>query len=245
MAPFGPPLLLDDEDAVAYDQLVTRICTAVNPVDFIDDMLIADVIFLQWEVLRWRRLKLSLMQARRHSALEDFLGDQLLDYLCSDHYAVRLAEILQDHLPEDQAEQLAHESARNEPGADDKVDRILAKTDTNVYSIARAARRQKAKELVQDYARREQGAITLVNELLTDAGVTIDSLMADALTKKLDDMERLDRLTIIAENRRNASLREIERRRTVLGATLRQGVQEIDAEYDEIATTPAKGKSAH
>ena len=50
MAPFGPPLLLEGEDAAAYDQLVTRICTAVNPVDFIDDMLIADVIFLQWEV---------------------------------------------------------------------------------------------------------------------------------------------------------------------------------------------------
>ncbi len=59
MAPFGPPLLLEGEDAVAYDQLLARICTAVNPVDFIDEMFIADVIFLQWEVLRWRRLKLS------------------------------------------------------------------------------------------------------------------------------------------------------------------------------------------
>ena len=33
MAPFGPPLLLEGEDAAAYDQLLTRICAAVNPVE--------------------------------------------------------------------------------------------------------------------------------------------------------------------------------------------------------------------
>jgi len=99
---------------------------------------------------------------------------------------------------------------------------------------------------VQEYARREPGAVKLVNELLTRGGVTMDTLMAGALIEKLGAIERIDRLTIIAENRRNASLREIERRRTVLGATLRQRVQEIeDAEYDVIAPTPAKGKTAH
>ena len=70
------------------------------------------------------------MRARGLEALERFLCNEELDYhLYSEHFADHLAEILQDHLPEDQAEQLAHESARNEPGADDKVDKILAKTD--------------------------------------------------------------------------------------------------------------------
>jgi hypothetical protein len=47
------------------------------------------------------------------------------------------------------------------------------------------------------------------------------------------------------ESRRNASLREIERRSAVLGKALRRSVQQVeDAEFEVIETTPAKGKSA-
>ena len=107
------------------------------------------------------------------------------------------------------------------------------------------ARARKAKELVQEYARREPDAVTLVDELLAEAGMSMDALMADALAEKLDYIERIDRLTTIAESRRNASLNEIERRRALLGETLRRSVQEIeDAEFEVIETTPAKGKNA-
>ena len=69
--------------------------------------------------------------------------------------------------------------------------------------------------------------------------------MADALAEKLDDIEWIDRLTAVAEGRRNASLREIDRRRAVLGETLRRSVQEIeDGEFKVIEAKPAKGKSA-
>ena len=57
------------------------------------------------------------------------------------------------------------------------------------------AKGRKAKELVQEYVRREPDAVKLVDELLTDAGVSMDALMADALAEKLDDIERIDRLT--------------------------------------------------
>ena len=98
---------------------------------------------------------------------------------------------------------------------------------------------------MQEYVRREPDAVTLINELLTDAGVSMDTLMADALAEKLDNIERIDRLTTIAESRRNASLREIDRRRAVLGETLRRSVQEVeDGEFEVIETTPAKGKNA-
>ena len=46
---FGPPLLLEGEDAAAHDQLLTRICAAVKPVDVIDEMFVADVVSLEWE----------------------------------------------------------------------------------------------------------------------------------------------------------------------------------------------------
>ena len=70
---FGPPPLFAGEDAAAYDQLFARVCAVVKPVDIIDEMFIADVASLEWEVLRWRRLKWSLIQARGLEALESFL----------------------------------------------------------------------------------------------------------------------------------------------------------------------------
>jgi hypothetical protein len=100
--------------------------------------------------------------------------------------------------------------------------------------------------LVKQYVRRETDAVTLIDELLTAAGASMGSFMANALTEKLDDIERIDRLTSIAESRRNASLREIDRRRAVLGETLRRSVQEIEeAEFEEVVeATPAEGKNA-
>ena len=84
----------------------------------------------------------------------------------------------------------------------------------------------------------------LVDELLTDAGVSMDAFMADALANRLDSIERIDHLTTIAESRRNASLHEINRRRAVLGETLRRSVQEIeDGEFEVIEMTPAQGKN--
>src|SRR5215470_10825383 len=65
LAVFGPPLLLEGEDAAAYDELLSRVCAAVKPADIIDEMFIADIVALEWEVLRWRRLKWTLMQETR------------------------------------------------------------------------------------------------------------------------------------------------------------------------------------
>ena len=69
----------------------------------------------------------------------------------------------------------------------------------------------------------------------------MDDLLATELTP-LDTIERIDRLITIAESRRNASLREIDRRRAVLGQTLRRSLQEVeDAEFKVIEPTPTKG----
>src|SRR5262249_32386010 len=50
----------------------------------------------------------------------------------------------------------------------------------------------KAKELVQEYVRREPDAVTLVNELLTDAGVSMDTL-PDQGTRRQNRLYRADR----------------------------------------------------
>ncbi len=101
------------------------------------------------------------------------------------------------------------------------------------------------KDLVQAYARREPDAVTLVDDSLTRVSKSIDLLMAEALAKKLEYVERVDHLATIAESRRNASLREINRRRPLLAETLRRKVQQIEHEELEVVeSAPATGESA-
>jgi hypothetical protein len=47
---FGEPQLLEGEDPAAYDELLARFRAAVKPVDIIEEMFIADVVALEWEV---------------------------------------------------------------------------------------------------------------------------------------------------------------------------------------------------
>jgi hypothetical protein len=242
------PHLLEGEDDAAYDELLARIRAAVTPVDIIDEMLIIDVASLEWEVLRWRRLKSNLMQARGLKTLADFLAGKLEYELYSNQFADDLTKILQDNLPGDQAEaaqMLAHACARNETEAVDKVNKLLDRAALYMESILNKAQARRAEELVQEYVRCEPDALMLIHELFTRAGVSMDTFMAEALADELDNIERIDRLTAIAESRRNASLREIDRRRPVLGETLRRSVQEVEeAEFEMIEAMPAKGKDA-
>ena len=245
---FGQPNILEGEDAAAYDELLGGVRAAVKPVDILEEIFIADVVSSEWESLRWNRLKLTLIRTHGLEALEEFLRDKLCYDAYSEHFAHDLAEILRNNLPEDaqeSAETLACGCAQNESDAIDKVHEILAGSETDMDDVLNCARARKAKELVQEYVRREPEAVTLVHELLAEAGASIDAFMADALAEKLEYIERIDRLATIAAGSRDDALNEIERRRAVLGVTLRQTVREIeDAEFNVVDTTPANGKKA-
>jgi hypothetical protein len=78
--------------------------------------------------------------------------------------------------------------------------------------------------------RRDPDAVKLIQEHLDRAGVTIDTLTVENLAKDFDYIERIDRLTTIAESRRNTSLREIDRRRPALAQTPRPIVEHIKEE---------------
>jgi hypothetical protein len=247
---FGEPQLLEGEDAAAYDELLARFRAAVKPVDIIEEMFIADVVALEWEVLRWRRLKLALIRARGLEALKSFLARNLDFDLYRDDFVHELTKLLQDNLPEGQekdfARTLAHQCAENEPKAVDEVEEFLNSGGETLYEFHNGRRAQKAEEFVKAYAQRAPSAVTQVNKhLLAGASVSMDSITAKALAEGFDYIERIDRLTTIAENRRNASLREIDRHRAALGESLRRSVQDIeDGEFQVIEPTPAKGKNA-
>jgi hypothetical protein len=246
---FGAPPVLQGEDVRAYDELFGRACAAVKPGDVIDEMLIVDVVSLEWEILRWRRAKANMIRRQTREALKSFLVSQL-DY--NVHYQKfferDLTEILQANLPEDQpkgaAAALARACARNESDAVDKVNEILDRIGKHMDGVLDCALARKADELTSKYDRREPAAVKLVDGLLAAAGTSIDSLMLDALTEQLDDIERIDRLITLAENRRDASLREIDRRRAVLGGRLGKSLQEVKENQPElIDSTPVEAKN--
>ena len=237
---FAPPLLLVGEDAAEYDELHAAIRAALNPIDTVYEMFVADVVALEWEVLRWRRLKSSLMRGYQIKILGEFLSEKLkLHYsLYVQDFAVELASTLQNILPEDQAhtaQQLADACARDERGANNRVEVILNGSNLDLDDIVDSARQHKAEELAKKYGRREPDVVTLVDEILADASVGIDELMAEELVEELDTIEHIDRLAAIAENRRNTMLGEIDRRRTVLGEALRRSIKKVeDAEFQVV-----------
>jgi hypothetical protein len=137
LALFGPPPLLEGEDAAAYDELLVRISGAVKPTDIFEEIWIRDIVDLVWEAFRLRRLKANLMTAVAHKGL----------------------------------------TATLEP--------LIGWTD--------------ARNLAEAWAARERSAIKQVDKLLASAGLTMDAVMAQALSLKLDDIERIDRMIATAE----------------------------------------------
>src|SRR5262249_29120234 len=268
LASFGRPLVLPGEDVAAYNGLFTQLRAAVKPTDFIYEIYIEDVVTAQWDILRFGRLKSSLLRACELSALRSFVAANLSCRRYADYFADDLTKALQDNLIEDQADfagSLARRCARNDLDALEPVEKILPSTiedgtkDTsllsfttatrenrpNLDSIRSAARWQKTSEIVDDYARGKTDAVKFIRALLVRAGTSIDDLMADSFMKILPELERIDERIAVAESRRNAALREINRRNALLGDALRRSVQEVeDAEFEVIETLAAKGKNA-
>jgi hypothetical protein len=119
---------------------------------------------------------------------------------------------------------------------------LLKPAGLDIIKILDRAKAQRAKELAQQYARRQPKAMKQVRKLLASSGRTMHDFMLEALPAHLDQTERIDRLIMVAETRRNASLREIDRRGAVLGEALRRNVQEVEGKFEVIETTP-KGKT--
>jgi hypothetical protein len=179
---FGPPPLLEGEDAKAYDELLAGVSGAVNPSDVIEEIWTRDVVDLTWEILRWRRLKASALTATMVDALERLLVRPL-------------------KLPLELEEMVGFKP-------------------------------NPAKELAHAWAARDPSAIKRVEELLASVGATIESVQVRALKLALDPVERIDHLTMRAEARRNAVLREIDRRRAAFAQVLRDKVRDVeDAEF--------------
>ena len=95
-----------------------------------------------------------------------------------------------------------------------------------------------ASELASAWHAWDAEARETVAQVLEQADLTMDAVMAETLSLKLDPIERIDRMIATAEARRASVLREIDRRRAAFAASLREAAQAIkDAEFTEVSRT--------
>src|SRR5262245_51718677 len=85
-----------------------------------------------------------------------------------------------------------------------------------------------AETLAEGWAARKADVVEEVNKALASDGLTTDSILAQTFSFKLNDIERIEHMMALAEARRNATLREIDRHRQTLGQKLRRAAQQLE-----------------
>jgi hypothetical protein len=96
-----------------------------------------------------------------------------------------------------------------------------------------------AKTLSEGWLARKPEAVEEVNKILTAAGLSMDTVMAQTFSVALDAIERINRMIQAAEARRNKCLHEIYRHRETLAQTLRRSVQQIEDGQLRVIESPS------
>jgi hypothetical protein len=85
-----------------------------------------------------------------------------------------------------------------------------------------------------NWAKDKPATLEEVEEMLAAEGLDAETISAQTLLTRLDDFERIDDLIMKTEARRNAVLREIDRRRAATAERLRNAIEDItDVEIEE------------
>lgn len=139
------------------------------------------------------------------------------------------------------AHALARGYARGERGAVKRVNQLLAERGRTIDEV-----------LADAFSGLERASLDrLANEAMGDPATYQASIARSYARAKgfgverLRTLETLDRFIMMAENRRNSALREIDRRRAALGDALRRNLPEVEvAEVKLIEPTSAKSREA-
>jgi hypothetical protein len=99
--------------------------------------------------------------------------------------------------------------------------------------------RLEAETLAEAWAVRKSDVVEEADKALASAGLSMDAVMAQTLSLKLDDIERIEHMTAIAETRRNTTLREIDRHRETLGQKLRRAMAQLEDGQLRVIESPS------
>ena len=108
------PPLLPGEDAGEYDRLHADISTAIKPSNIIEEIWVHDLVYLTWEINRWRRLKAKLVATAYKEGLE---------------------QLLQNWFGWKEAETLAKGWAIGDQNAVDRVNEFLAASNLTMEAV--------------------------------------------------------------------------------------------------------------
>jgi hypothetical protein len=95
-------------------------------------------------------------------------------------------------------------------------------------TLAPLVGRSQAETLADGWAARKSDVVEEVNKTLTSAGLSNECILAQTFSLKVNDIERIEHMMALAEARRNATLREIDRHRQTLGQKLRRAAQQLE-----------------
>jgi hypothetical protein len=101
-----------------------------------------------------------------------------------------------------------------------------------------------AEELAKRWVRNDVKARKEINNMLTSAGLTMESAAAQTLALTIDEIERIDRMIMNAEARRNAVLREIDRHRASVAQPLRRATDIEDVQFGELGAKQIADRNA-
>ena len=75
----GPAWIIEGEDPERYEQLIGRVADAIGPADFIDWLLVKDVVAHTWEIQRSRKHRETVIRMGRLTALKQILDQAMPD----------------------------------------------------------------------------------------------------------------------------------------------------------------------
>lgn len=82
-------------------------------------------------------------------------------------------------------------------------------------------------EVAKQWACGDPDATAIIEKVFATAGITMDTVHAKKLALHIDEVERIDRMTMVAEGRRDSILREIDQQRTL--TRRRRAIHDFDA----------------
>ena len=68
---FGPPPILEGEEADAYNEILDRVFDAIAPTDFLEEIWVRDLVDVTWTMIRWRRLLAVLLSEEVSEKVND------------------------------------------------------------------------------------------------------------------------------------------------------------------------------
>src|SRR5271169_6374194 len=79
---FGPAPLIAGEDQAQYEAMRDQISAAVQPLDFLEEIWVNDVVNLVWETQRLRRLRAALLQSAAPEGVYQILNRRVDPFTC-------------------------------------------------------------------------------------------------------------------------------------------------------------------